>query len=102
MSEIFEIIMILCFGASWPINVYKSFKTKSNKGKSLLFLLFIFIGYIAGIISKFTSDSYMSSFNDKWYVLIFYFINITMVFIDLMLYIRNYKLNKKVLYNDRD
>ena len=100
MSEIFEIIMILCFGASWPMNVYKSFKTKSNKGKSLLFLLFIFIGYIAGIISKFTSDNYMSSFNDKWYVLIFYFINITMVFIDLMLYIRNYKLNKKVLYND--
>ena len=82
------------------MNVYKSFKAKSNKGKSLVFLIFIFIGYISGIISKLINEDYMLSFNEKWYVLIFYFINITMVSIDLMLYISNYKLNKKVLYND--
>ena len=100
MSKVFEIIMILCFGVSWPMNVYKSFKVKSNKGKSLLFLIFIFIGYLAGITYKLINNDYMLSFNNKWHVLIFYFINITMVFIDLILYIRNYKLNKKVLYND--
>lgn len=94
MSEILEIIMIISFGISWPINVYKSFKARTTKGKSLLFLTLIFIGYIAGIVSKLLNESYMESFNDKWYVLIFYFINITMVLIDLLLYIRNYNIDK--------
>lgn len=95
MAEILEIMMIVCFGISWPMNVVKSYKARSNKGKSLLFLCFIFVGYIAGILSKFMNEAYMASFSEKWYVLIFYFINITMVFIDLMLYVRNYKLDKK-------
>ena len=38
MSEILEIIMILCFGASWPFNVYKSYRARTAKGKSLLFV----------------------------------------------------------------
>lgn len=100
MSEILEIVMIVCFGLSWPMNVYKSYKARSNKGKSLMFLCFIFIGYVAGIISKFTSESYMASFSQKWYVLIFYFINITMVFVDLMLYARNHRLDKINLNNN--
>ena len=94
MSEIFEIIMIVCFGISWPMNVYKSYKARTTKGKSLLFLVMIFIGYIGGIISKFTNEAYMDAFADKWYVLVFYFINITMVSMDLLLYIRNHKLDK--------
>ena len=97
MSEIFEIIMIVSFGISWPMNVYKSYKARSTKGKSLVFLVMIFIGYIAGIISKFTNEAYMNAFSDKWYVLVFYFINITMVSIDLLLYIRNYRLDKLAL-----
>ena len=52
MSEILEIIMIVSFGASWPMNVMKSYKARTAKGKSLAFLLLIFFGYIAGIISK--------------------------------------------------
>ena len=59
MAEIFEIIMVLCFGASWPFNVMKSYKARTTKGKSLLFLCLIFFGYIAGIASKFTNESYM-------------------------------------------
>ncbi len=38
MSEISEIVMIVSFGASWPTNVIKSYKARSAKGKSLLFL----------------------------------------------------------------
>ena len=94
MSEILEIIMILLFGASWPMNVVKSYKARSAKGKSILFLVFIFVGYIAGIASKFTNDVYMADFSKKWYVLVFYFINITMVGIDIGLYIRNKRLDK--------
>ena len=94
MSEILEIIMILAFGASWPMNVVKSYKARSAKGKSILFLIFIFLGYVAGIASKFTNDVYMADFSSKWYVLVFYFINITMVGIDIALYIRNKRLDK--------
>jgi len=94
MSEILEIIMILSFGCSWPMNVVKSYRARTTKGKSLAFLLFIFFGYIAGIASKFTNEAYMAAFAQKWYVLIFYFINITMVGIDIILYYRNYRLDQ--------
>ena len=94
MSELFEIIMILSFGASWPMNVMKSYKARTTKGKSLGFLLLIFFGYIMGIISKFTNAVYMADFASKWYVLFFYVLNMCMVGIDLLLYARNYKLDK--------
>lgn len=95
MAEILEIIMIVSFGASWPLNVIKSYKARTTKGKSLAFLLLIFFGYVAGIASKFTNEAYMAQFSEKWYVLFFYFLNITMVGLDLLLYIRNKKLDKK-------
>ena len=94
MAEFFEILMIVSFGASWPMNVMKSYKARTAKGKSILFLGFIFVGYIAGIISKFTNAAYMANFSSKWYVLVFYFINISMVGADICLYIRNKKLDK--------
>lgn len=95
MSEILEIVMILSFGASWPINVMKSYKARTTKGKSLLFLCLIFFGYIAGIISKFLNEAYMASFAIKWYVLVFYVLNWIMVGVDLCIYARNYKLDKQ-------
>ena len=95
MSEILEIIMIVSFGASWPMNVIKSYKARTAKGKSLAFLLLIFFGYIAGIASKFMNETYMASFSEKWYVLFFYFLNLSMVGIDLILYFRNRQLDKR-------
>ena len=95
MAEILEIAMILLFGASWPMNVMKSYKARSAKGKSITFLILIFVGYIAGIASKFCNATYMASFSSKWYVLVFYFINITMVGTDIVLYIRNRALDKQ-------
>ena len=94
MSEIFEIIMILSFGASWPINVMKSYKARTTKGKSLGFLLLIFFGYIMGILSKLLNTAYMADFASKWYVLFFYVLNLLMVGMDLMIYVRNYRLDK--------
>ncbi len=94
MSEALEIIMIVSFGASWPLNVIKSYRARTAKGKSLWFLLLIFFGYVAGIASKFLNPTYMAEFSDKWYVLFFYFLNITMVGADLVLYARNRRLDK--------
>ena len=95
MAEMLEIIMIVSFGASWPINVLKSYKARTTKGKSILFLLLIFFGYIAGISSKLVNETYMSQIGEKWYVLFFYVLNFIMVGADLIMYIRNKKLDKE-------
>lgn len=100
MAELFEIIMIVSFGASWPMNVLKSYKAKTTKGKSLGFLCLIFFGYIAGIISKLINETYMATFGQKWYVLFFYVLNLIMVGMDLILYFRNKQLDKKAELND--
>ena len=52
MAEIFETLMLVCFGLSWPISVVKSYKACSAQGKSLMFELAIYIGYTCGIWSK--------------------------------------------------
>ena len=93
MAEILEIIMIVSFGASWPMNVMKSWKARTTKGKSLGFLCLILFGYVAGIISKLVNEAYMADFAEKWYVLFFYFLNLIMVGTDLILYFRNKKLD---------
>ena len=90
MAVILEIIMVLSFGASWPLNVIKSYKSRTTKGKSLPFLLLIFFGYIAGIASKLWHMNW-----DKWYVLFFYCLNFIMVGADLLMYARNKKLDKE-------
>ena len=94
MSELLEIVMIVSFGASWPLNVIKSYKARTAKGKSLAFLLLIFFGYIAGISSKLINPVYMSQFAEKWYVLFFYVLNFIMVGADILMYVRNKKLDK--------
>ncbi len=94
MAEILEIIMVVSFGASWPLNVMKSYRARTTKGKSLPFLLLIFFGYIAGIASKLVNEDYMAQFASKWYVLVFYCINFVMVGVDLALYVRNYRLDR--------
>jgi len=48
----FEVLMLVCFGASWPFAVLKTYKTKNVKGKSIVFLSLIVIGYIAGVFHK--------------------------------------------------
>ena len=34
MSELFEVFMVLCFGVSWPISIYKSIKSKTAREKA--------------------------------------------------------------------
>ncbi|MGN0642325.1 MAG: hypothetical protein ACI4JJ_04195 [Huintestinicola sp.] len=80
--------MLICFGISWPISVYKSYKTRSAAGKSLVFTLVIITGYVAGIIGKFVNHNIN-------YVLAVYFFNLIMVAIDLGLYFRNKSLDRK-------
>ena len=87
MAELCEGIMLACFGISWPLNVAKSLRARSAKGKSVFFEVVIIIGYIFGIIGKFASGSVNV-------VLALYFINIAVVGLDLALTIRNKHLDK--------
>ena len=97
MAEFLEIVMVVSFGASWPLNVMKSFRARTTKGKSLPFLLLIFFGYIAGLASKVFCYVDPAKDNPHWYVVFFYVLNLIMVGVDLILYVRNYRLDKKAL-----
>ena len=88
MAQYLEIAMILSFGASWPMNVMKSYKARTTQGKSLSFLILILFGYICGIAGKLMAES------SNWFVLFFYILNAVMVATDLALYARNYKLDQ--------
>ena len=88
MVELFEILMLICFGFSWPLNVIKSYKARTTKGKSLGFVILIFVGYACGITSKLLMPEF------KWYVMFFYVLNFIMVGLDLVLYVRNYRLDQ--------
>jgi hypothetical protein len=85
--SIFEVIMLVCFGAAWPLSIYKSYKSRKNSGKSVAFLFIIILGYISGIIHKL-----LYSFD---LVIYLYLLNSIMVSIDIALYFRNKKLQIK-------
>ncbi len=86
--SVYEAIMLICFGASWPFALYKTFKTKSTKGKSAKFLILVIIGYLAGVIHKI-----LYSYD---FVIWLYVLNMIMVSSDLVMYIiyRNLPQNK--------
>lgn len=50
--SIFEAIMLICFGISWPFAILKTIKAKNPAGKSYLFSALIIIGYISGCLHK--------------------------------------------------
>ena len=87
-GHLFEALMLICFGFSWPLNVIKAYKARTAKGTSLAFIFLIITGYIAGISAKFINHQ----FN---YVLAVYFLNLAIVMMNVFVYIRNKGLDKK-------
>ena len=95
IATICEIIMVICFGLSWPFNIIRSYKAKSTKGTSILFMSLIEIGYVAGIICKILIWISKGSLTLlQLTAFIFYCINFTMVFIGILIYFRNKKIEK--------
>ncbi len=88
LASVFETIMVLCFGLSWPMSIIRSYKARTAKGKSIFFMVFIVIGYIAGIAAKTMTHSFNLAY---W----FYYINVIMVSTDICLYFRNKAIDKK-------
>lgn len=83
--KIFEIVMLICFGSSWPFAVLRTIRTKVVAGKSPVFLLLIFIGYLSGIIYKLAIN-----FD---HVIWLYALNGSMVLTEIILYIKYEKQN---------
>ena len=93
-AEICESVMIICFGLSWPLSVYKSWKSRTAKGKSLQFEIFIRIGYIFGIAKNFIKFAHGSSGFIFFLAWGFYFLKFIEITVDMALYFRNVKLDK--------
>ena len=87
MASIFETCMLICFGLSWPFNIAKSLRAKTAKGKSMLFEIIIIVGYLLGLTGKFVS-------HNVTYVAVVYVLDILMVSCDLLLTLRNHRLDK--------
>ena len=87
-THLFEALMLVCFGFSWPLNVSKAYRARTAKGMSLPFIILIITGYVAGIMAKFINHQLN-------YVLVVYFLNLAIVMSNLVVYFRNVALDKK-------
>ena len=94
VAKVLEVVMLVLFGISWPFNLIKSIKSKNTKGKSLLFLILIDVGYIAGITSKFFSETFVWS--TDWWIFMIYVINFAFVTADLIMYFINRNREKRI------
>lgn len=86
VSSILEIMMLLCFACSWPFNIRKSYVSRTAKGKSIIFEVIIEFGYACGITAHIVED-------DIGLVLAFYFLDVLLVATDMVLVLRNMRLD---------
>lgn len=87
MAQLFETIMLVCFGLSWPFNIAKSLRSRTARGKSLQFEICIVIGYLFGISGKFVAGNVT-------YVVAVYVLDLLMVITDILLTCRNRRLDR--------
>lgn len=97
-SIIFEILMIIAFGFSWPFNIIRAYKARTTKGTSLPFLCLIGFGYIAGILSKVFACQVVA---DYWNYLriiafVFYCINLSLIIIAISIFFRNKRIENQI------
>jgi hypothetical protein len=85
-AQLFDAIMMICFGAAWPVAIIKTVRTKRVIGKSVFFLFLVATGYLSGITYKFLEagapDGQLS------WVVALYTLNFTMVTIEICLWFR--------------
>ena len=95
-TDLLEAITIFCFGLSWPLSIRKSYVSRTAKGKSLFFQIFILAGYAVGIISKVIQFTAMDASGFIFFLsAIFYVLNFILIAIDVVLYFRNTKLDRE-------
>ncbi len=80
--------MLVCFGVSWPFNIAKSLRSRTAKGKSVVYEILVVVGYFFGLAAKII-------LGDVNYVMIFYIVDILMVTTDIVLTFRNRRLDRE-------
>ncbi len=93
ITDLLEALTIFCFGLSWPISIRKSWTSRTAKGKSLFFEIFLLVGYACGIARKIIQTVGGSSGFLFWLSFFFYVLNFIEISIDVALYFRNKKLD---------
>lgn len=96
ITDLFEALTIFCFGLSWPISIRKSIISRTAKGKSLFFEIFLLIGYAFGIAKKIIERGIIGKSGFIFYLsFFFYILNFIEISIDVALYFRNRKLDQE-------
>ena len=94
LTNVLEALTIFCFGLSWPISIRKSYISRTAKGKSLFFEVFLLLGYACGIVRKIVQFSALGHSDFLFFLSsFFYVLNFIMISIDVALYFRNIKLD---------
>ena len=86
-----EIAMLCLFGCSWPFNIAKALRTKTAKGKSVVFEVLVIVGYLIGLFGKLYAYRQTGTLA---YSVWFYIADILMVSVDLVLYCVNARRDK--------
>ncbi len=87
-----EIGMLVAFGFSWPFNISKSWRSRTAKGKSVVFEYIIVFGYLLGLLGKFITRNRTGALPWATWV---YIADMIMVSIDIVLYYRNTRLDRQ-------
>lgn len=94
MVDLLEALTIFCFGLSWPISIRKSYVSRTAKGKSLFFEVFLLIGYACGILRKIIQVTGGANGFLFYLSFFFYVLNFIEISVDVALYFRNRKLDE--------
>jgi hypothetical protein len=86
MGQFLEGGMLVCFGVSWPVSILKTLRTRRTEGKSLGFLVLIFVGYLCGIAAKVFRGFAANGCPES--VTVLYALNAVFVATDIVLYLR--------------
>ena len=92
MADVLELLMIVCFGVSWPLNIVKAWRARTAKGASVFFYCLILAGYLFGITSKIIK--LRNGVSTPGYVWFFYILNACIVSIGIAVWFRNRRLDK--------
>lgn len=95
--SIMEMMMVVLFGISWPLNIVNAWRSRTAKGISLMFYMFIWLGYVFALAGKFAlihNNAPLPWYETvRWYVMFFYILNILMVSAGIAIYFRNRRLD---------
>ena len=86
LRQIFEAGMLLCWGISWPIDIFKSLRSRRTEGKSVAFMAVVLVGYCFGLTAKFVKAAQPQGVLEP--VTALYAFNWLCVAVDIVLYRR--------------